>query len=201
MNNLQDRTHFCYLILHLVDIQRCQIFRGYDRTPGLSHFLTNKQTIGTSSRGTGCKWSLTVAAVRSVCDLPGDRWQVPGHLLLCYLWGASQPRGLCEENAGARRADGFINHRQAEADRESIHCGSSTRSCLHTAPNSCTHISTHKKPVWVFYSWQAAKAPKIASWDSKDFKWVNTSFITHLVVQKVTHTHTNALKDGVLHVI
>lgn len=196
MNNLQDRTHFCYLILHLVEIQRCRIFRSYDRTPGLSHFLTNKQTIGTSSRGTGCKWSLTVAAVQSVCDLPRDRWQVPGHLLPCYLWGASTPPGA----VWGRRwsSEGWWLYKsQASWGRQRVHtlwiehillpaCACT----LHpTHTHTHAHISSHKKPVWVFHSWQAAKAPKIASWDNKDFKWVNTSFITHLVVQKVTHTY------------
>lgn len=68
----------------------------------IKYVMTNKQTIGISSSGTGRKWSLTVAAVRSVCDLLGERWQVLGHLLLCYCWGASPPLGLCEDEARAR---------------------------------------------------------------------------------------------------
>lgn len=93
-----------------------------------------------------------------------------------------QPLGLSEEEAGAQRADAFINHRQAEADTGSISYGSSAYSCLRVCV--CAYVG-------VFSSLQATKAPKIApSWDSKGFKWVDTSFISHSAVQKVTHRQT-----------
>lgn len=61
------------------------------------------------------RWRLCGVCV-CVCDLLGERWQVPHHLLLCYLWGGrSPPLGLCEEEAGACGPDGFINHGKAQS--------------------------------------------------------------------------------------
>lgn len=144
----------------------------------------------------------------TVCDLLGEQWQVPGHLLLCYCWGASLPLGLCEEEAGARRVDGFINHRRAEG-RQRVHILWIKHHGCMCVSYTHIHTCTHKKPFpKLFYSWQAAKAPKIAlrsSWDSKDFKWVNTSFRQHTLNVKwyrnshtQAHTHTERKSSHIL---
>lgn len=91
-NNLRDRPHWCYCTLQLVKIQWCQIFRSNVQTPDLSIFWQTSQRDflrGGLSASEAWQWWLCW----SVCDLPGDRRQVPGHLLLCYLWAASPTPG------------------------------------------------------------------------------------------------------------
>lgn len=107
-----NSTRFCYFK------QRCHTLPAIQ-----SHCLLvifDKQTNhgGRSPAGLDVnqawRWQLWGLCV-CVCVI-WEWWQVPHHLLLCYLWGArSSPLGLCEEEAGARGPDGFINHGKAQS--------------------------------------------------------------------------------------